>query len=426
MLGTILQSLLGTVDLFFISKLGTNEAAAASLGASASGVVFVTSALISAGTIALVSRSYGEGNEESVKKISGESFLLSLLIGGLLSIICFLNTSSIIRIMFNTTADMTKLSSQYLKIIFAGIVLVYLNSSIRNTLHALGDTKTPLYIFGASNIINMILDPIFIFTFGLGLPGAAIATVTSMFLSYIAINWIMVKKIYNSSVKYFVSHIKLKLEDSLRILRIGIWDCIQQTARPITGMLMFRIVYLVGKEPGTAAFGIGGQLFNYTFIFLVGLSAAISIMVGQSLGRKDMEDVDNIIKEGLKLAAVNMVLFAIPYLLLSKYIISLFIKDLEVVKIGVDYLRIVYCGLVFVIFPNIYGGAFRGAGDTLPPMIASLVANIVVKLPIAYLLAVFLNLGTNGVWIAVALSVLVEAFIVTMYFRRGNWKVKEI
>ncbi len=426
MLGMILQSLLGTVDMWFISQLGTNEASAASLGGSASGVIFVMSALVSAGTIALITRSFGEGDEIAVKSISGESILLSALIGIIVSLVCFSNTSKIIEVMFKTNSTTTVLTSEYLRVIFIGMFLVYLNTTMRTILHALGDTITPLYIFGASNIINIILDWLFIYGFGWGLRGAAIATVSSRTISFVIITFIIVKKIYGNSIKDFLHYTRLSIKNSSRILRIGIWDCIQQVARPLTGMLMFRIVYKAGKNAGTAAFGIGGQLFNYTFIFLVGLSVAISIMVGHSLGRKDTEEVEKLIKEGLKLACINMTIFAIPYLIVPKWIIGAFINDPEVIGIGVNYLRIIYAGLLFVIFTMIFGGVFKGAGDTLPPMIASLVANVVFKLPIAYVLSIILDYGTNGVWIAVSLSVIVEAAIISIYFRMGKWKEKVI
>lgn len=426
MLGMILQSLLGTIDLFFIAKLGKSEAAAASLGNSASGVIFVMSSLIAAGAVALVARYFGEGNNEAIKRISGESILLSVIFGGILSIVCYKNTDLIIKVMYNTKPEMTNLTSEYLEIVFMSTIIVFLNSTIRTILHALGDTRTPLYIFGASNIINIILDPLFIFTLGLGIKGAAIATVIARIISFIIVSYVLIKRLYESSIKCFLSYINLKFKESIRILRIGIWDCIQQIARPITGMLMYRIIYEVGNDQGTAAFGIGGQLFSYTFIFLAGLSVAISIMVGQSLGRNDLEDTDDIIKEGLKLATINMIVFSIPYLIFPKFIIGIFISDPGVIGVGATYLRIVYLGIAFVIFQVIYGGAFKGAGDTLPPMIASLVANVTIKLPLAYILAIYFNMGTNGVWIAVAISILIEALIIIGYFKKGKWKEKKL
>jgi Na+-driven multidrug efflux pump len=103
-----------------------------------------------------------------------------------------------------------------------------------------------------------------------------------------------------------------------------------------------------------------------------------------------------------------------------------FLRDAVVVSIGVQYLRIVYMGLVFVIFPTIYGGVFQGAGDTFPPMVSSLAANVPVKLAAAYYFSKYLNLGINGVWAAIALSVAVEALIISIYYKKSKWKEKVI
>jgi putative MATE family efflux protein len=426
MLGMVLQSLLGTVDMMFISMLGTSELAAASISNSASGVIFVISSLASAGAIALVSRNHGEGNLEGVRKYSSESLLLSLIIGGATGLICFFNTIPLIRLMFNPDNQITQMAGEYLSVIFLGTIFVFANSALRSILQALGDTRTPLYIFGLSNLVNLVLDPVFMFTFRMGIAGAAWATVISTIFSFAAINMVLVKKVYNSSLGEFIRSLGLDLKGSIRILKIGGWACIQQVARPITGMFMMGLVYQVGGKDGTAAFGAGGQLFNYTFIFLVGLSTAISIMVGHCLGRKDTDGCDSIIREGIKLAAINMAVFAIPYFIFPGVIIRIFSDDPNVVRIGAEYLRIVYIGVIFVIFPTIYGGVFQGAGDTFPPMISSLAANVVFKLPAAYILAIALGMGTNGVWAAVALSVVMEAAIIIFYFRKNKWKERVI
>lgn len=426
MVGMILQSFLSTVDTYFISNLGTSEASASSLGNSASSVIFVISTIVSAGTIALVSRSYGDGDMAGVKRFSGESIMLSFIIGLILSILCYCYTGKIIKLAFNPKPTEAVLAEEYLSVIFSGTVFVFLNSAVRTVLHALGDTKTPLIVFGISNVINAILDPIFMFPLGFGIKGAAIATVLSMIFSFLMISVILIKKIYASSIKDLVENMLLNMNDSIRILKIGGWACLQQIARPITGMLMFSLVYEVGNREGTAAFGIGGQLFNYTFIILAGLSTAISIMVGQSLGRGDIDECDSIIKEGLKLSAINMAFFAIPYMVLPAEMMGIFIKDPLVIKHGVEYLRIVYIGIIFVMFTTTYGGAFQGAGDTFPPMISSLIANVILKLPLAYVLAKYFGMGTIGVWIAVALSVVIESGIIAFYFKKGRWKEKVI
>lgn len=426
MLGMILQSLLGTVDMIFISRLGTNELAAASLGLTTINVVFVLSTLVSAGTIALVTRSYGEGNMDKVRLYSSESFLLSAIIGGVLSIVCFAFTKPLIIILYKPDAAILELSYNYISILFLGTIFVFLNSALRTIMQALGDTKTPLYVFGASNILNMVLAPLLIFIFKLGIRGAALAAVLSSIFSFVSINYFLIKKLYEGRISIFLKSMRIEVKSSMKIFKIGGWACLQQLARPLTGMLMVRLVYQVGGKDASAGFGAGGNVFNYTFIFLVGLSTAIAIMVGQSLGRGDKEACDNIIREGMKLAVINMLIFSLPYFIFPDLMMKLFTNDINVISEGVHYLRIVYLGVIFVIFPTIYGGVFQGAGDTFPPMISSITANVILKLPLAYLLALGFNMGTNGVWTSIGLSVVIEAVIIIFYFNKGKWKEKKI
>lgn len=149
-------------------------------------------------------------------------------------------------------------------------------------------------------------------------------------------------------------------------------------------------------------------------------------MVGQSLGMGDMKGCDRIIKDGLRLSSINMGVFAIPYLVIPEPIMKILIDDPLVIQNGAEYLRIVYIGVIFTIFTSTYGGAFQGSGDTFPPMLSSLVANVALKLVIAYVLALTLELGTIGVWIAISASVLIEAAILAVYYKKGNWREIQI
>lgn len=424
MLGMILQTLLTSVDLFYISKLGKDYAAAASLSNSSSTVVFVLSSLVSAGAIALVSRNFGSGDEKNVRTFSGISIILAVIIGASLGILCFILTKNILFFMFNPSPEVMALGYSYLSVIFLGTFIVFLNSALRTILQAIGDTRTPLIIFGISNVLNIILDPVFMFTLNYSIKGAAIATVISNFIGCILILRVVIRKIYNNQLNLFFRSLEFNLKNWLRVLKIGWYSAVSQAARPITGMIMFRIVYSISKSDGTAAFGIGGQLFNYTFIFLVGLSTAISIIVGQSLGKGDIEEARTAIKYGMRFAVYNMVFFSFFYLVIPKVIIAIFINDPNVIQIGANYLRIVFMGLIFVVYSTIYGGVFQGAGDTFPPMLASIVSNVVVKLPCAYFLAAFM--GINGVWTSVALSVVVESGILIYYYNKDKWITKEI
>jgi len=153
---------------------------------------------------------------------------------------------------------------------------------------------------------------------------------------------------------------------------------------------------------------------------------AMSILTGHKLGEGKVEDLDHIIKAGVHMAYFNMILFILPYMVFPAPIFSLFKSTAQVTAIGIDYLRIVYCGVFFVVYPMIYGGVLQGAGDTRPAMVGSLMANVVFKLIFAYLLAFKLGMGLNGIWLAIALSVVIEAFYIMGAFRKNTWRTKEV
>ncbi len=423
MVGTILQSLVYTCDLFFVSKLGTVFASSAALGTSAAGVVFVMSALIGAGTIAIAARGFGENNWSKIRSATGNGLLLAVLFGLAIGLVGQGSSSYIVKNIYGARDPETiRLTTTYLNVVLWGTAFVFVNFSMRNILQGIGDTKSPLVIFGIANILNIVLDPLFIFGFDMGIKGAALATVISLGVGSILIVLRVIQKIFDKNSKMFFSYLSIKKDRTAQILKVGFWACIQQIARPITGMLMFAIVLRAGGNAGTAAFGIGGQLFGYTFIFLSGLSVAVSIMVGQALGRGDDSELENLIKEGLKLGAINMVIFAIPYVIFPEVFFKLFLSDPEVIEVGTSYLRIVYIGIAVVIFPVIYGGVFQGAGDTKPAMYSSLIANMLFKVPVAWILVTIFNMGTDGVWWAVAGSVFVEAAVGHMYIKKGSWR----
>ncbi len=427
MVGTILQSLVYTCDLFFVSKLGTVYASAAALGTSAAGVVFIMSSLVGAGAIAIASRGYGESDWGKIRSATSNALILSILIGIMVGGLGHLSSDFIIVNIYGAKEPSTiQFTSEYLKIVLWGTPFVFVNFAMRNILQGTGDTKSPLVIFGMTNVLNIILDPILIFKAGMGIRGAALATVAAMACGSLLIVMRVIKNIYGNHMGQFLRGLRIERERTGQIMRVGFWACIQQISRPVTGMLMFAIVLRAGGNAGTAAFGIGGQLFSYTFIFLSGLSVAMSIMVGQALGRKDDSALDELIRQGLRLGAVNMVVFAVPYVIFPEFFMKLFLKDPEVVTIGVHYLRIVYIGIVAVIFPVIYGGVFQGAGDTRPAMISSLVANMVFKVPAAWMLVTLFHWGTDGVWWAVAGSVFVEAAIGQYYIKKGKWKTFQL
>lgn len=422
MIGMLMQSLFAMVDLFFVAKLGTVETAAASLGGSAFWTMISMTVVVTSATMAIIARAKGAGDHGVIRQFGSLTALLSAVLGLVMGLLLVIFQKPILVLLYNPQPDTLLAVSAYLNVLFWGFLVFFIGSNGRSMMQAMGDTITPLWVFGGANIVNVILDPIFIFTLDMGIAGAALATVIANVIACIWIYWLIIKRYYDGKFSVFTASITLKTQALWSIVKIGFWDALQAVARPITGMLMFRMVYQLGGNAATAAFGIGGQLFNYTFIILAGLSVSISIITGQSLGAGDVDGLKRLMRDAFLVASINMAFFALPYLLWAKPLFMMFRNDPEILFHGLHYLYWVYPGVCFVIFPTIYGGMFKGAGATREPMVASMVANVVLKLPLAYGLAWYTPLGIEGIWLAISLSVVVEALIIIYFYKKGNWE----
>lgn len=427
MVGMVLQSLMVTFDLFFISKLGTSYTSAASMATSMLHVTFATAALTAAGAIAIAARSVGEGQWDKVRSATGNGIMLSLMVGTLLALVCFFATDFLLRTIYRTSdPELLGLATSYLKVGFWTIPFLYVSGCLRSIMQGTGDTVKPLIIFGAANVINIILDPLFIFGLDLGLSGAALATLVSLIVASLWTIHAVVHSVYEGSYGALVASLKLEAQRVSQIFKIGFWASLQQVARPITGLVMMSIVLQAGGKPATAAFGIGMQLFGYTFIIISGIATSMAILSGQALGRKDLTEISSLVKSGLLLVFANVMVFSIPYVFFPDVFFRFFLDDPAVLTVGRSYLRIIFACMPLVCFSIVYAGVFNGSGMTRPPMTASLVANVAFKLPAAYVLAIPMGMGTNGVWTAISVSILIEAFILTLYYRQGKWKTFSI
>lgn len=425
MLGMILQSLLSTVNMYFLAKLGNVHLSASILGAQATGVIFILASLTTAGVIAVVAQNFGAQRYEENRKRIADAFVLSTVFGILVTLMFIGITRQIVVGMFNPSLETTNLADPYVWIMLLATPAVFGAAALRSALQGLGKTMETLLVFGSANVLNMILVPLFIFVFGWGIEGAAWATVIANIFSLMVIYKVVSDQVYDGQLLGLLYFGKESIRHYIVLLRIGSWSCLQQIARPITGMLMFRVVYEVGGDAATAAFGIGGQLLSYTFIVIAGLTTGISVLVGQCIGAGTTDKLKRIISTGIGVAAINMLIFAIPYVIFGDKVIAFFAQDAEVISVGTSYLKILYVGMIAVVWTSVYSGVFQGAGDTFPPMIGSTIANVVIKVPLAYLLVRVFNFGTDAVWWAVSLSIIIEALIIWYYYKRGQWLKKK-
>ncbi len=423
-IGMLMHYILAFADRFFISKLGINQAAGTSLSGTLYWVLMSFTPIITGGTSAIVSRKVGEQNNKEATEGAEQSILLSIVVGLLLSLIAYFSADFVFDF-FNAEKTVSFFGLEYYKTIIIGYPFLFISVTTSTIFQSAGDTKTPMFIFSMMCLLNTVLDPIFIFGYGfipeLGVKGGAIATVLAEIFAfvYLQIELLRFKKIKISPI----FKLKFNVEMSKRLLKVGLWSGLNGFSRPVSAIILQKIIVFHGTKT-LAAFSFGLQWVAIIWVFLDGVTIAITTIVGQYIGAKKIEWINQILNKGLIIGTLVVLPFSLLSVFFGEYGILLFSSDLEVVKIGTIYLIITMSLMIFDVLLIVYTAAFNGAGDTKPPMIISFVSNWIFKILFAYITTYVLKLNSTWVWIAISLSFITEGLGLWIWFKKGKWKEK--
>ncbi len=421
MLFMVFQSSLELVDFFWVGRLGTDPLAALSLSHSIFWMLFTFSQLITVSTLSLVSRYQGNSDPEGVHRVVRHSFWISILMSLVVITFIFAFGGSVLSL-YDVEREVYDQALIYLQVAGVGFIFLYGSVALAFALQGVGDSFTSMGILILTNIINIILDPILIFGWlgfpAMGISGAALASLIARALGFFAILYVVLSGRLSPSKLKISGLFKPVLSGQLikRIFKIGLPACLQGITRPITGAVMMWIVALFGTE-AVAAFGIGLRLLSFCFIMIAGLNMGTATMVGQSLGAKLKEITEEVIRKSMKLALSIQTIMAVVAFALAPLIMGLFTNDQAVIDMGNSYLRLIAPALVVMGPLHVIAAVFKGAGFTMPHMVSAIIANWIVKIPLALLLSLVLNLDTNGVWMAISLSIFAELGILLFWYR---------
>jgi putative MATE family efflux protein len=422
MLTQALYTSLNLVDMFWVGKLGRAAVAAVALCGSVLGVLFSLGQLFTVAAMATSSRAAGANSRAGVQESLRHSLLLSVLVAVPLALFGFVLSGQLLGV-FRAAADVVAAGVPYLRVVFLGLPGFFFGMVAYSVFQALGDTRTPMFITLGTNVANAALDPVLIFGWcgapRLGVTGAALATVGCQSLGLL----VMLAVLRRRGLLRVRGRIRFSAFRTLA--GIGVPAGLSAVTRPLTGMVMFGLVTGFGTA-ATAAFGIGLRALEVMYIYLAGLGSAGEVLVGQSLGRGEPVLAERASRR-VTLIALLLQAIVLPLLFLAAgRVVGVFSSDADVVRTGTLYLRVLAPALAALALVVGWGSAQRGAGATVLPMVAALVSNWLVKLPLAWVLARLTGLGLAGVWIGIGASLVVEALLLGVgYFRRG-WLRREV
>lgn len=420
----VLQTLFNIVDMIFVGRLGPSSIAAVALSGVIMMLIMTVLIGIAIATQAMVARFVGARDNDTAADIATQSLLLGTIASLLLACLGIIFSPYLLN-MLGATNHVLRLGTGYLRIMFAGTLTMFLMFLIRAILHGAGNAVTPMGLLIFSTILNIILDPLLIFGIGpfprLGVNGAACATVTARGSGMIIGLFILLKG--RSGIKLRLQNLRVDLNLMWRIVKIGIFSSLQALLRNMSQMTITRIVAVYGTF-AIAAYGIGMRVRMVVMMPGFGLATAAATLVGQSLGAQDPKRAERSSYLSVLFYEILMICMGILFFLFARQIVGIFNSQTDVINVGSMYLRILSLSFVFLALSIVLGRAMNGAGDTLSPMVITFVALLGLRIPLA--VALSRELGTNGIWLGMALSDLANGLITTLWFSRGKWKEKKV
>ncbi|MBU0761786.1 MAG: MATE family efflux transporter [Candidatus Altiarchaeota archaeon] len=411
----IIQSTFSLVDAIFVGWISSHALAAVSVSFP---IVFMVIALgvgLGLGSTSVVARYVGAKKSRYAKEAAEHSMLLAVAFGIILMVAGLTLSPSIFKLM-GVEESLMSTALVYLNILlfFAPfeLSLIVGNSILRGE----GDMRTPMVVMGASAILNGILDPIFIFTLGWGVEGAAWATVVARMIgfTYLAYNL----KFGGAKFKLDYVDFRYRFTYFKEVLRIGIPSSMSNIVMS-TGMAVFTAIVAGFGTDALAAFGVGFRLDSLAILPGIGVATAVISIVGQNIGAgKADRAMQTTLKAGA-MASALMVLFGIPFYLFSTDIVSIFNQEPKVIEYGASFLRIIPLTYLVVGFNMCIGGAFIGAGKAKLALFNQFSRVMLFSVPLAYMLSV--KIGLEGVWWGITIgSYLSVALSLTLY-KYVNW-----
>ncbi|GAU78085.1 MATE family efflux transporter [Fusibacter sp. 3D3] len=410
------QALYNIVDSIFVAQIGEAAITALSLAFPVQLVIVACFVGMGVGINSLISRSLGAKNYEQAALAAEHGFFIAIILYGWIAVIGIFVMPSFVRL-FTDDPMIIQYTIQYLEIImiFAfGRILAQAGISI---LQGSGEMVIPMFSQLIGAVGNIILDPIMIFgLFGfpaLGVRGAAIATVTAQIMSMIFV-FLMVFK-FKKVVKFNPLSFRVNQEILKKILVVGLPAAIMQAVASV--MLTGLNLILAGfTTTAVAVLGIYYKLQSFIFMPIFGLSQGMMPIIGFNYGAKSKERLLKALKMGLVMAVIYMTLGLVVFQIFPKQLILWFNGTDEMLEIGIKAFKIISLGYPLAAISIVLSTGFQGMGEAHLSMMVSIFRQIILLLPIAWLLGTFGSLDV--IWFAFIVSEIGGIIMVLFFFKR--------
>ena len=416
MIGMSLQTAYMIVDMIFIGMLGPDELTAAAfcmplvfLGL---GVTFG----LGSGLTAVVARAVGARDAAGADRAAENGLLLGLGLTVIFTVLGVFWGKPLLASM-GVPAEMMPLAWDYFGPIVWGYAFFVIATFLRSTLAGEGEVRMPMVIQGTSTLLNIALDPLFMFTFGWGVWGASVATVVSQALAAIALMWLVYRK-GRKYVTFNPKHFRVSGAILGDILRIGSPASFSMLLMAVGGGLFNRI--LVEYSPDVvAAYQVGGRLDHVVLLPMISISTALVTLVAMFRGAQRLDLVRDVVSYAMRWSIAIGAVTALLFFALAPEMVRGFSDEAGIVAAGTTYLRIIAWGYPFTAISMLAGRILQGLGIGTPVLILTVMRILLIAAPLSWALVYWWHAPVEGVWGAVLFGSVVTAVVSIVWMRVG-------
>lgn len=411
---SLIQMAYNLIDMIWIGKIGAS--AVASVGA-AGMFMWLSNGLATLAKMGgqiKVGHALGAQKKEDAASYAQSSIQMGIVFAIGFGILSVVFADEMIGFFQLNSAQVIQDAKLYLMITCGLVIFSFMNQIFTGILTAMGNSRTSFIATGIGLVLNIVLDPLFIFGFGaippMGVAGAAIATV----LAQLVVMLLFLYTILRDTVLFCDVHIlhSYSSQHTREIFRIGLPSAVQSMLFSGISMVIARLIAGWG-DAAVAVQKVGSQIESISWMTAEGYAAALNSFVAQNHGAKNTDRI----REGYRLSMIVMlswgVFCSLVLIVFPQLIFQVFIQEVEVLPMGVDYLRILGVSQLFMCMEITTAGAFSGLGKTLPPSIVSITLTGA-RIPMAILLGRWL--GLNGVWWAITISSIGKGIVLLGWF----------
>lgn len=416
--GTIVMSLYNVVDRIFIGQgVGPLAISGLALTFPFMNVLLAFGMLIGAGAASRISITLGEGETEKAEKILGNAFSLTFLITGSVVLLSYIFMKDLL-LLFGGTEKTTSYAMEYMKIIVPGNLLAALFFGMNNIIRASGHPKRAMHSIVVAALLNVILDPIFIFVLDMGIQGAAIATVISYYIGSIwNVSHFLGK---NTNIVLRKKNFKLDRKIIYSIVSIGMSPFSMQIAASLVIIIINTTLLKHGGDLAVGAYGILNSLLILVLMLIIGLNQGTQPIVGYNFGAKLYSRMFATLKQSAIIATIITVSGFLIFMLFPHAVVSVFSTDEELQHIAANGLRITVLMFPVVGFQIVVANFFQSIGKAKIAIFLSLTRQFIFMIPCLLILpGIF---GLNGAWASLSasdgLSTIVSLLTITIFIKK--------